>query len=48
MTPKVRIILKAIQIRLDRGEHLEDILDSYPALTEYEIFQIREVLKSEE
>lgn len=41
MTPKLRIIIRAVQIRLDRGEDLEDILDSYPDLTLFERSEIR-------
>lgn len=33
MTTKLRIIARAIQIRLDKGEILDDIFESYPALT---------------
>lgn len=34
MNAKLKIISKAILIRIDKGETLEDILDSYPALTD--------------
>lgn len=40
MTAKLRIIMKAIEIRLNKGEELEDILASYPNLTPEEIIEI--------
>ena len=41
MSPKMRIMVKAVKIRLGRGEELEDILSSYPKLTEEEKQTIR-------
>ncbi len=36
MSLKIRIMVKAVKIRMDRGESLEEILGSYPRLTEDE------------
>lgn len=40
MTARLKIICKAVLIRLDNGENLDDILVSYPALTKNEIEEI--------
>lgn len=44
MSPKLKIICKAVEIRVGRGEDLELILFSYPSLTPEEIEQIREYI----
>ena len=41
---KLKIMVKAVRIRLANGEELEDILASYPALTEEDKQQIRDAL----
>ena len=41
MTLKLRIMCKAVRIRMEEGEPLEEILLSYPRLTEEEKEQIR-------
>lgn len=41
MSAKLKIIARAILIRLNDGEDLEDILDSYPALKEDEKRELR-------
>lgn len=41
MTAKLRIIIRACQIRIDNGEELDEILKSYPALSEEEIAEIK-------
>lgn len=45
MSCKLRIILRAVEIRLERGEALEEILASYPKLTPEELAQIRQALE---
>lgn len=42
MTAKLKIIARAIIIRVKNGEDLEEILDSYPALTEIEKMELKE------
>lgn len=39
---KLRMFTKAVQIKLNRGEELEDILAQYTALTDEEKAQLRE------
>lgn len=46
MSPKLKIICKAVLIRLERGEALIDILASYPSLTIPEQEQIEEYVNS--
>lgn len=46
MTAKLKIIAKAIVIRMNNGEELEEILDSYPALNEEEKIELREYVQS--
>lgn len=41
MSAKLKIIARAIVIRLNNGEDLEDILNSYPALNEIEKNELR-------
>lgn len=41
MTIKMKIMLRAVQIRLGGGEELETILGSYPKLSEEEKALIR-------
>lgn len=41
MTAKLKIIARAVIIRLNAGEDIETILDSYPALTPAEKDEIR-------
>lgn len=45
MTAKLRIIIKAIEIRINNGEYLDDILKSYPALTWEEQLEIQNLFK---
>lgn len=45
MSPKLRLIAKAVEIRLDQGESLDDILNSYPRLTEKEKKEIKKYLE---
>lgn len=39
---KLKIMVKACKIRMEAGEDLEDILASYPALSEEDKEQIRQ------
>lgn len=41
MNAKLRIMVKAIEIRLNNGESLNNIIASYPALTLEEIKEIK-------
>ena len=41
MSLKLRIMLRAVQIRLERGEVLEEVLSGWPALTEEERAALR-------
>lgn len=41
MDAKMMIMSRAISIRLDNGENLDDILKSYPSLTQEEISELR-------
>ena len=43
-TLKVRMFTKAIKIKMERGEDLEEILEQYTKLTEEEKDQLREAL----
>lgn len=45
---KQRIMYRAIQIRLKRGENLLDILESYPKLTPEFIEQVTQEYKSKQ
>lgn len=47
MTAKLKIIARAIIIRMNNGEQLEDIFDSYPALTEFEKAELREYINDQ-
>ena len=40
----LRIFVRVVERRMKLGEDLEDILDSYPALTEEDKEQIREAV----
>lgn len=42
---RLNIFVRAIKIKLDRGEKIEDILASYVKLTEEEIGEIRDNLE---
>ena len=42
---KVKMFLKAIKIKMERGEDLEDILNQYTKLTDEEKVQLREAIK---
>lgn len=44
---KKKIMIKAIQIRLNRGEDLETILASYPKLTDEDKESLRKEFESE-
>ena len=44
MSLKLKIILKAVQIRLDRGEELDEILDSYKNLTDEEKSELKNAI----
>lgn len=48
ITAKLRIMIRAIEIRLNNGEELKDILESYPSLTDLEIFEIRQYFEDQE
>lgn len=45
---KVRMFTKAIKIKLDRGEELEEVLSQYTKLNEDEKNQLREALNAAE
>ena len=47
MTPRLIIMTRACRIRIQRGEALEDVLESYPALTEDDKTYIRAALAGE-
>lgn len=47
MTAKLKIIARAVTIRLNNGESLLDILDSYPALTSDERNEITEYVSQD-
>lgn len=44
MTAKLRIIAKAISIRIKNGEDLDEIIESYPNLTPDEIRELKRML----
>lgn len=44
MNLKLKIMLKAVKIRMEKGEELEAILQSYPKLTEEEKEALRKEL----
>lgn len=44
MNAKLRIIAKAVSIRLSKGENLDHIIESYPNLTPEEIRDLKEML----
>lgn len=44
MSLKMKIMLRAVKIRMEQGEELEAILASYPKLTEAEKQQLREAV----
>ena len=41
-----KIVKKAVKIRLDRGETLDEILDSYPKLSQAQADEILEEFKN--
>ena len=41
-----KIVKKAVKIRLDRGENLDDILNSYPKLSQAQADEILEEFKN--
>lgn len=41
-----KIVKKAVKIRLDRGETLDEILDSYPKLSQAQADEILEKFKN--
>lgn len=41
-----KIVKKAVKIRLDRGETLDEILDSYPKLSQAQADEILEFFKN--
>lgn len=47
MSLKIRIMVKAVKIRMDAGEGLEEILASYPKLTEGEKVAISQAIEAE-
>ena len=47
MNAKLKIIAKAVMIRMDNGELLEEILLSYPALDEREKAELRKYIQSQ-
>ena len=48
MTPiKLKIMVKATELRMGKGEALEDILTGWPALTESDKAQIRAAVAPE-
>lgn len=42
ITPKLKIIARAISIRLNNGEDIDNIIASYPALTDEEIRTLKD------
>ena len=48
MSLKLKIMLKAVKIRMEKGEELEAILQSYPKLTEEEKNQLRTAIQTGE
>lgn len=47
MTLKVKIMLKAVKIRMEQGENIEEILASYPRLSSAEKDEIRSYINAE-
>lgn len=45
MTARLRIMIRAIEIRLNSGEKFEEIIKSYPALSDAEVKEIKDYLK---
>lgn len=45
MSLKLKIMMKAVKIRMEKGEELEAILASYPRLTEEEKAQLRSAVQ---
>lgn len=43
----LRIIERAVKIRVDQGENLDEILLSYPKLSDEQINELREKLKEQ-
>ena len=48
MSLKMRIMLRAVKIRISAGENIEDILSSYAKLSETEKESLREKVKENE
>lgn len=48
MNMKLKIIAKAITIRLNRGETFDEIISSYPALTSSEVNDLKEYFNKTE
>ena len=46
MTAKLKIIARAINIRINNGEELEAILKTYPALTDSEKKELRKYFEN--
>lgn len=46
MTAKLKIIAKAVIIRMNNGENIEDVLKSYPALTSTDRAEIKQYIES--
>lgn len=46
MTARLNIICKAVVIRMNNGEELEDILLSYPALSEEDRAAVRDYVNA--
>lgn len=44
---RLKIIVRGVKLKLERGEDLEDVLATYENLTEEEKQQIRENVKNE-
>lgn len=47
MNLKLKIMADAISIRLDKGETFNDIIKSYPSLTEEEIQELKKRFKDQ-
>jgi uncharacterized protein (DUF433 family) len=41
-----KIVKKAVQIRINRGESIEDAIAAYPALSEEQIKQLKSEVKA--
>lgn len=48
MTAKLKIIVRAVKIRLANGEDIDDILYSYPALTDAEKQEVKNAIENED